>query len=62
MAARGLVPVQVGSALCALAVLVVGFLELAIYPLVGVLITLGGMALLLSAAAGLCGVELRKKQ
>jgi hypothetical protein len=62
MAARELVRLHVGSGLCALALLVAGFLELAIYPLVGVLIILGGMALLLSAAAGLCGVELRKKQ
>jgi len=37
--------------------LLVGLLALAVYPIVGVLITIGAMALLLYSVAGLCGVK-----
>jgi len=54
--------VYIGSSFVALIALVGGLLALAIYPLTGVLITLGGMALLLYAAAGLCGGQQRSKR
>jgi hypothetical protein len=47
--------------LCAFAALVCGLFALAAYPLGGVLLTLGGMALLLYGTAGLCGAYQRKK-
>jgi len=62
LVATGLVMVYIGSSFVALIALVGGLLALAIYPLTGVLITLGGMALLLYAAAGLCGGQQRSKR
>lgn len=47
----------VGSALAAFAVLVVGLEQLADRPIVGVLLTLGGMALSLYGVARLCGAD-----
>jgi hypothetical protein len=52
----------VGSSLCAFAALVAGLFALAAYPLGGVLLTIGGMALLLYGTAGLCGADQRRKQ
>ena len=52
----------VGSSLCAFAALVAGLFVLAVYPLVGVLLTIGGMALLLYGTAGLCGAYQRRKR
>ena len=54
--------VYVGASLCAFAALVCGLFALAAYPLVGVLLTIGGMALLLYGTAGLCGAYQRRKQ
>jgi hypothetical protein len=48
--------------LCAFGVLVGGLFALAVYPIAGVLLTIGGMALLLYGAAGLCGTHPRRKQ
>ena len=62
MVATSLVMVYIGSSLVALIALVGGLLALAVHPLTGVLITLGGMALLLHAAAGLCGGQQRSKR
>lgn len=62
MAAAGRVLVYVGSSLGAFAILVGGLLVLAVYPLIGTLLTLGGMALLLYGTAGLCGAQIRGKQ
>ena len=62
MIATGLVMVYMGSSLLALIALVGGLLALAVHPLTGVLVTLGGMALLLYAAAGLCGGQLGSKR
>jgi hypothetical protein len=42
--------------------LVCGLCALAVYPLAGVLLTIGGMALLLYGTAGLCGAHRRRKQ
>jgi hypothetical protein len=53
--------VHVGSSVCAFAVLLGGLLALAVYPFVGVLLTLGGMVLLRCAAAGLGGASVRKQ-
>ena len=61
MATAGLTAVYFGSSLCALAALLGGLLALAVYPLIGVLLTLAGMALLLCAAAGFCGAQERGK-
>jgi len=47
----------VGSSVAALAVLVIGLEELAHRPIVGVLLTLGGMALSLYGVARLCGAD-----
>ena len=44
----------VGASLAACAVLLAGLLALAIHPMVGALLAIGGMALLLYAAAGFC--------
>ena len=62
LAAIGPGIVYVGSSLCAFAVLIGGLFALAVYPLIGVLLTIGGMALLLYGAAGLCGAHQRRKQ
>ena len=61
MAATGVRMVHVGSSVCAFVALVGGLLALAVYPVAGVLLALGGMALLLYAAAGLCGAREQKK-
>jgi len=45
---------------CAFLGLLAGLLTLETYPVIGVLLMLGGMALLLYAAAGLCGARERK--
>lgn len=60
MAANGRM-VHVGSSLCAFGVLLGGLLALAVYPFIGVLLMLGGMALLLCAAAGLCRASVRRQ-
>lgn len=60
MAEAGVRVVHVASSVCAFGVLLGGLMALAVYPVVGVLVTLGGMALLLYAAAGLCGTSIRK--
>ena len=60
--AAGLVMIYVGSSLLAFAVLVGGLIALAVYPLIGVLLTLGGMALLLYGVAGLCRAQPQSKQ
>lgn len=52
---------QVGSSVCAFGVLLGGLVALAVYPIFGVLLTLAGMALLLCAAASLCGASVRKR-
>jgi len=62
LVATGLVMVYVGSSLVAFIALVGGLLALAVYPLIGVLITLAGMALLLYGVAGLCGGQERGKR
>lgn len=62
LAALGLTVVYVGSSLIAFAALVTGLFALAVYPIVGVLLTLGGMALLLYGTAGLCGAQERFKK
>lgn len=62
MAAFGLTVVYVSSSLIAFAALVGGLFALAVYPVVGVLLTLGGMALLLYGTAGLCGAQERFKK
>jgi hypothetical protein len=43
------------SSLSALIALLVGLFALPVYPIVGVLLVIGGMALQLYAVAGLCG-------
>jgi len=48
------------ASLSAFAALLFGLLELSVYPIVGALFTIGGMALLLYAVAGLCGAPLFK--
>lgn len=50
----------VGSSVCAFGVLLGGLLALAVYPIVATLLALGGLALLIYAAAGLCGTSIRK--
>jgi uncharacterized membrane protein YuzA (DUF378 family) len=55
MAANWNVGVYLISSLSALVVLLVGLLALSVYPIVGALLTIGGMALQLYAVAGLCG-------
>jgi|GEM_PF-3944012 hypothetical protein len=52
----------VASALCAFAAVLGGLLALAVYPLVGALLALGGMALLLYALANLCGANEQGKE
>jgi hypothetical protein len=61
LAAIGPGIVYVGSSLCAFAALMSGLFALAVYPLIGVLLTIGGMALLLYGAAGMCGAHRRKQ-
>lgn len=55
MAAIWPVAFYIGASLCAFAVLLGGLLALAAYPIPAVLVTIGGMALLLRAIASLCG-------
>lgn len=62
LAAFGLTVVYVSSSLIAFAALVGGLFALAAYPIAGVLLTLGGMALLLYGTAGLCGAQQRFKK
>ena len=51
----------VGASLSAFGVLVVGFLVmLSAYPILGVLLMIGGMAVLLCGVAGLCGEPIFK--
>jgi hypothetical protein len=54
--------VYAGWSLCAFGVLVGGLFALTVYPIVGVLLTIGGMALLLYGAAGLSGAHPRRRQ
>jgi len=61
VAATGVRVVHVGSSVCAFVALLGGLLALAAYPIAGVLLALGGMALLLYAAAGLFGARGQKK-
>lgn len=49
------------SSLCAFVALLGGLIMLAVHPVLGVLVTVGGMALLLHAAAGLYGAAARKQ-
>lgn len=60
MAATGVRVMYVGSSVGAFGVVLGGLLALAVDPIIGVLLVLGGMALLLYAAAGLCGASIRK--
>jgi len=53
--------VHVGSSVGAFAVLLGGLFALAVSPILGVLLMLGGMALLLHAVAGLCGARQQRK-
>jgi hypothetical protein len=62
LAAIGQGMIYIGWSLCAFAALVGGLFALAVCPILGVLLTIGGMALLLYGAAGLCGAHPRKKQ
>jgi len=62
LAAIGQGMVYTGWSLCAFAALVAGLFALAVCPIVGVLLTIGGMALLLYGAAGLFGAYPRRKQ
>jgi hypothetical protein len=55
MAANRNVGVYFISSLSAFVVLLVGLLALSVYPILGALLTIGGMALQLYAIAGLCG-------
>jgi hypothetical protein len=48
------------ASLSAFVALLFGLFTLSSYPIVGVLVTIGGMALLLYAVAGLCGAPLFK--
>jgi len=57
LAAVGLAIVYVGSSLCAFAALVGGLFALEVHPISGVLLTIGGMALLLYGVGGLCGTR-----
>ena len=61
LAATGVRIVQVGWSVCAFGILFGGLLALAAHPIMGVLLTLAGMALLLFAAAALCGASVRKQ-
>jgi len=54
--------IYIGSSLLAVATVVGGLIALTVYPLIGVLLTLGGMALLLYGVAGLCRAQAQKKQ
>jgi len=62
LAATSLVITHLVWSLVAFAALLTGLLALSVYPLIGVLLTLGGMALLLHGASGLCGVQQRRRQ
>jgi hypothetical protein len=57
MAAVWKVGIYLVASLSAFVVLLVGLLALAVYPIVGVLLMIGGMALLLYGVARLCGAE-----
>ena len=57
MAATRRVMAHVGSSLASLAALAIGLGQLADRPIVGVLLTLGGMALSLYGVARLCGAD-----
>jgi uncharacterized membrane protein YuzA (DUF378 family) len=62
MAAAWKVGVYLVSSLSALVALFVGLLALPVYPIVGTLLTIGGMALQLYAVAGLCGAPVFKHE
>lgn len=62
LAVFGVTVVYVSLSVIAFAALVAGLFALAVYPIVGVLLTLGGMALLLYGTAGLCGAQERFKK
>jgi len=55
MAATWRLGIYLVSSLSAFVILLVGLFALPVYPIVGALLTLGGMALQLYAVAGLCG-------
>lgn len=55
MAATWRVGTYLASSLSAFIALLVGLFTLPIYPIVGALLVIGGMALELYAVAGLCG-------
>lgn len=55
MAATWRMGIHLVSSLSAFVILLVGLFALPVYPIVGALLTLGGMALQLYAVAGLCG-------
>jgi len=55
MAATWKLGVHLGASLSAFAALLGGLPMLSAYPIVGVLLMIGGMALLLYAVANLCG-------
>jgi hypothetical protein len=57
MAAGWLRAAHIGATFCAFAVLLIGLFALAIYPIVGVLLAISGMALLLYGVAGLCRTQ-----
>jgi len=62
LASTELEVVYVASSLCAFAALVGGLFVLAVNPFMGVLLTIGGMALLLYGASGLWGALQGRKQ
>jgi hypothetical protein len=62
LAAIGQEMVYTGWSLCGFGALVAGLFALAVCPIVGVLLTIGGMALFLYGAVGLCGAHPRRKQ
>jgi len=62
LAATGLGIAYVGSSLCAFAALVGGLFALANHPLMGTMLTIGGMALLLYSVAALCGAHQGEQQ
>ena len=60
MAATWKLGFYVVASLSAFLALLFGLFQLSIYPILGVLFTIGGMALLLYAVAGLCGAPIFK--
>jgi hypothetical protein len=58
MAATWKLGFYVVASLSSFLALLFGLFQLAIYPILGVLFTIGGMALLLYAVAGLCGAPI----